>query len=576
MTKKKPSAAARLIAPVRSRIALACVVQAVGAAAGMAPFIAVVEITRALLDGEDTAHALSIAWLAAAAVAVKLICMMASGGITHFADAELQMTIRRDVAARLRRVPLSWFSSRTAGSLKKAMQDDVIAMHDLVGHAYTSITAAIAAPLVALLYLAWTNVLLVPIALIPVFGGIVLFAQQMRGYGENMDRYEAALSDVNAAAVEYASGIAVIKTFSGSDQAFSRFQERTERFVSFFWNWVAGLLKIAALTDIVLSPLFSVTLASGFGLLLTVTGHITGVEALALLVMAPALTAPFLALSFAQQGIMLARRAADRLTALLDTPILETGTAMARPADTTIRFENVHATYDGARDVLRDITLTLTPGSYTALVGPSGSGKTTLAKLLPRFLDPSQGEISLGGTALPQIDPEHLYAQVGFVFQDVQMVRASLTQNLTLGTLGADHAMIEKAARTARIHDRIMELPDGYDTIVGQGASLSGGEAQRVTIARALLADRPILILDEALAFADAETSHALRAALKTWAGQRTLLIVAHDLRNITDADQICVMENGAIVARGRHEVLLETSPLYAAMWNAGAVESTT
>ncbi|WP_299410830.1 ABC transporter ATP-binding protein [uncultured Roseobacter sp.] len=573
MKSKSLSAAARLIAPVRGKIVLACVMQAISTIAGMAPFIAVVEITRVLLEGTSPEQAVTIAWIAAAALAIKLVCMIAAGGITHFADADLQLMIRREVATKLRRVPLSWFASRTAGGLKKAMQDDVAALHELVGRAYTSLTGAIAAPVTALLYLAWTDLLLVPVALIPVGIGIALYALQTRGYGEKMDRYEAALADVNAAAVEYAGGIAVIKTYSGTDRAFSRFTERTERFVDFFWSWISGLLKIAAITDLVLSPLFAVVLAAGFGLMLTTAGTITAVDALALLVMAPALTAPFLTLAFGQQGLMQARRAAERLGELLDARLLDVGEAAQRPTGTEVRLKAVHASYDGAREVLRNINLTLPPGSTTALVGPSGSGKSTLAKLLPRFIDPTEGEITLGGVELPQIAPDHLYNQVGFVFQEVQLLRGSLARNIALGAPDADRAVIETAARAARIHQRIMDLPQGYDTIVGEGAALSGGEAQRITIARALLANRPILVLDEALAFADAETSHALRAALNAWSGARTLLIVAHDLRSVVAADQICVMDHGGIVACGTHHALLEQNALYARLWAANSME---
>lgn len=576
MTKKPTSAASRLTAPVRAQIILACIVAALGAVAGMAPFIAVVEITRVLLEDGDAQQAFTVAWVAAAALALKLICMMLSGAITHIADADLQLGIRRDVAARLTRVPLSWFSSRSAGGLKKSMQDDVIALHDLVGHAYTSITGAAVAPLVALAYLAWTDLLLVPFALVPVLAGVFLFSRQMSGYGEKMDRYQSALSDVNSAAVEYANGIAVIKTYSGSDRAFSRFAEQTERFVSFFWNWVSGLLKIAALTDIVLSPLFSVVLAAGFGVALSLGGYVSPVEALALVVMAPALTAPFLALSFGQNGVMLARRAADRLVEILDTPVLETQSAMRSPENLNVQLSGVSVSYDGTREALRDVSLTLPFGSTTALVGPSGSGKSTLAKLLPRFIDPSQGEVTLGDVPLPCILPELLYAKVGFVFQDVQLVRATLAENIALGAPEADQDRIEAAARAARIHTRIMEMPQGYETFIGDGTALSGGEAQRVTIARALLADRPILVLDEALAFADAETRHALRDAIEKWTADRTLLIVAHDLRNVTQADQICLMENGAVVACGRHEDLLNDSALYKSLWDATQMEDAT
>ena len=575
-SRSNPPPIFRLIAPIKSTIAVACVVQAVGSLAGIVPFVGVVEIARALLAGEDGSQVVRIAWIAAGALALRVFCFVVSGMLTHFADNDLQLRIRRGVAARLSRVPLSWFTVRNGGTLKKGMQDDVTTMHTLVAHTFTSLTSALVTPLGAFAYLIYINPILVPVSLIPLVVGMVLYMAQMNNFGEKMVTYEESLASVNAAAVEYVHGIGVIKTFSGTDRAFSRFVHRAGDFIDFFWNWAKGILNLAVLTELVLSPLTGVVVAAGLGLWLAAADVVTPVDALALVVLAPALTGTFLAFSFEQNAMMQGGQAARRLVKLLDTPVLATPTVPRKPQGHRVVFNGVHATYDGKREVLSEIDLVLEPGSTTALVGPSGSGKSTMARLLPRFLDPSAGQVTLGGVPLPKIAPEQLYQEIGFVFQDVQLLRASVRDNIVLGSHGSDQETIERVARAAHIHERILSLPEGYNTMLGSGAMLSSGEAQRITIARALLADPPILVLDEAMAFADPETGTALREALATWSKRRTLLIVAHNLATVVDADQICVLEEGRITQRGNHvELFADRDGLYAALWAATTQEDT-
>ncbi len=569
---KKPSPVGQLIAPVKSTLLLACLFQAVSAVAGVMPFIAVAEVGRALLaeEGTDSARVWWIAALGAAALVVRLVFLMVAGGLTHLADLDLQLDLRRRMADRLRHVPLGWFGENSSGAVKKALQDDVTALHHMVGHAYTNMTAAVVTPLIAFGYLIWTDWRLALVAAVPLGLGMALYGLQFRGFGDKMAAYEAALQDVNAASVEFVQGIAVVKTFGQGRKAYGRFVERTQAFVAYFWEWVRGLLRLSATTEIVLSPLFSLVVILIAGLLLVGADSAAPADILAFAVLAPGLTAPFLTLAFAQTEVMLAKEAANRIVALLEMPVLPEPAVARKPQGSRIAFEAVSFSYDGDKAAVRELDMILEPGTVTALVGPSGSGKSTLARLLPRFWDPDTGRITIGGVATTDITADDLYRSVSFVFQDVQLLRASLRENIALARPDASQSAVEDAARAAQIHDRIVCLPRGYDSIVGVDAQLSGGEAQRVSIARAILADPQVLVLDEATAFADPESEAAIQDALTTLVAGRTLLVIGHRLRTIIGADQICVMEEGRIVERGRHEDLLQHQGLYARLWSAG------
>jgi ATP-binding cassette subfamily B protein IrtA len=279
---------------------------------------------------------------------------------------------------------------------------------------------------------------------------------------------------------------------------------------------------------------------------------------------------PVLAMSYAEQELRAGREAQQRIGALLATPDAPRPAAPAVPADAGVRLEQVSFSYDGEHPVLSKVSLDLAPGTVTALVGPSGAGKSTLASLIPRLFDPTAGQIVLGGVDLRDIAEQDLTRHVGVVFQQVQLLRASVRDNIRLAATDATDEQVEAAARAAQIHDRITALPHGYDSVIGQDAVLSGGEQQRVSIARALLTDAPVLVLDEAASFADPDSEVAVQRAIAALCHGRTVLVIAHRLRSITGADQIVVLDVGRVVESGRHVDLLRRGGLYAALWNAG------
>ncbi|MEL6894443.1 MAG: ABC transporter ATP-binding protein, partial [Actinomycetota bacterium] len=390
----------------------------------------------------------------------------------------------------------------------------------------------------------------------------------LSGYGEKMAAYESALGEVNVAAVEFVQGISVVKTFGQTGRAHRSFTEASHRFVDMFWGWVSSLIRVSSAAEVVLSPLTTLTVIAGAGTWFASNGWISATDLISFFLLGLVLTAPILTLGFAMGDVQIASAAAARVGALLDLAVLAEPKTPQTPDGNRIELESVSFSYDGERTVLDDVSLTLEPGTVTAVVGPSGSGKSTLAKMLCRFWDPTAGSITLGGIDLREISSDELYQRVGFVFQDVQLLGASIGDNIALARPDATRHEIETAARAAQIHERIEQLPGGYDARIGD-VQLSGGEAQRVSIARALLADAPVLVLDEATAFADPESEAAIQSALSTLVEGRTLLVIAHRLSTIVGADQIVVVDDGRLAESGTHNELLALDGLYCRQWEA-------
>lgn len=561
-----------ILRPIRIQLVVACVLRAFSAVAMVLPFLAVAWIGEDLLADRpiDEDAVWSSVRLGILALIFAMVTMMASASITHLADVEFQLSIRRRLAHRLGRVPLGWFDARTSGQVKKSLQDDVAAMHHIVGHALVDLVAAIVTPLATIVVLLVIDWRLALFTFVPVVAGMGLYSSMMSNYGPMMERYQDAMARVNSAVIEFLAGIAVVKTFGEADQAYERYTRETEHFADSFLHWIGGTLTRTNLTELVLSPVTSVMWVLAGSVLFVANGWIEPVESLPFLLLGAGITAPIQALGFAISFLQNGMAAAGRIGELLATPTLRESEAPQPTGGLGVRFDHVSFGYEtGSRDAITDIDLVLHPGTVTALVGPSGAGKTTVARMVPRFWDPQSGAVSIGDVELPEVDSTELYRTVGFVFQDVQLIRASVADNIRLGRPDASLDDVVTAARLARVHERIVALPEGYDTIVGDGAHLSGGEAQRVSIARLVLADTPILVLDEATAYADPESEAEIQDALSELAVGRTVLVIAHRLGTIVNADQICVVEDGRIVDRGTHEALLETSETYQRLWAA-------
>ncbi|MFI7445054.1 ABC transporter ATP-binding protein [Nonomuraea indica] len=563
---------AGLLRPHVRSFAAVVILQVVGALAGLAPLLAVVELGRVLLSAGpvDRGHVWAVVIGGVVGLLVRLVFTAASSGVGHVLDGRVQLSLRRRLAARLGRVPIGWFSRRRTGELAKVVGEDVGAVHPFITHAPGEFVAAFVVPLVSLIYLFAVDWRLTLITLVPVVLAMALVPLLMLpARTREQEEYDAAMGRIASSVVEFVQGIAVVKAFGGGERAHRRFLSAADDFVAVFFRWVRGVSVIAAGMQLALSPPFVLLVVLVGGTALISSGSLAPADLLPFVLLGLGLTAPVAALGHGFDDLQAARRALGRIREVLAVPSLPEPERPAAPRGHRVELRGVRFAYEAGHEVLRGVDLVLEPGTVTAIVGASGSGKSTLVQLLPRFFDPTHGSVVLGGVDLRDIAGGELYRMVSFVFQDVRLLRASVADNIALAVPHAGREEVVRAARLANIHDRIAELPRGYDTVLGQEARLSGGEAQRIALARALLSEAPVVVLDEATSFADPQTEQAVRRALSTLAGDRTILVIAHRLETIADADTVVVLENGSIVERGRPADLLARGGTFAALWRS-------
>ncbi|AOS63710.1 ABC transporter ATP-binding protein [Actinoalloteichus hymeniacidonis] len=557
----------RLVRPVRGLLLAALVAQALASAAVVVPLAALVQFGGAWITGSTGGAGMPIAIAVVSAIAGVLFASLASW-LSHLADSAVQLDVQRRLITAFSRQPLSSFTKEGTGRLKKVVHDDVGAIHYLVAHTVLDVTSVVITPVTGLVVLFGIDWRFAILALLPLVAGTTLFLHAMRGSGANFAVYAKAQGDINSAIVEYVHGVPVIKAFGRARGAQEAFARSADRFHDFFRAWSSSTSAATTASWMVVAPAVTLTAFAGVAALAIMAGWASASSVLALALIGPAISAPIAVIGPRLQAIRTGAAAAQSITAVLDREPTLWGDGRVKPADNRLRFDQVTFGYSPDQPVLKGLTVEFVPGAMTALVGPSGAGKSTMAALIARFHDPQNGTISIGGVDVRQFTAESLYRTVSFVFQDVVLLSRSVRDYLTSGRPVDDETM-HAAARAASVHDRVLATPLGYDSVIGKDVEFSGGEAQRLSIARALLLDTPIVVLDEPTAAADPETQAEIQAGVSALVRGRTVVIIAHHLTTITKADQILVLNDGVLVERGTHSELIAAEGGYRRMWDA-------
>jgi len=563
---------------VRTRLRIGQVLVLLSGILAVAPYLALVRLGDILLDAynagaaPDPQRVRTVVMMLISAYSTRLLLYMVALIITHMADLSLRDQMRRDIVQRISRAPLAWFTASTSGRIRKAVQDDTTTVHTVIAHGPVEQLNAIVTPLALVACAFWIDWRLALLALSTLLLYVLTYSFSMRGMNEKTVEMDRKLAAVSSTMVEFVSGIGVVKAFGRVGRAHAAYLNAADDFSAFYRAWAMPLVTMTCLSFTWVSVPVLLLVNLGGGALLISAGLVTLPEVLATTLIALVLPGALLTVASISWSYQMAGAAALRLCEVIDTPVLPTAEESRRPERARVEIDRVSFSY-GDTLAVDEASLTLEPGTVTALLGPSGSGKSTLATLIARFADPDSGAVRVGGVDLRDMDEETLYSTVSFVLQDAQLLGATVRENIALGRPDADLEQVRDAARVAHVDEEIMALPDGYDTVLGRDTALSGGQEQRIAIARAVLLDTPVLLLDEATAMADPESEAEIQEALSALVAGRTVLVIAHRPAAVRGAHRIAVMERGRVVAAGSHEELLDEPHYRALLRQSGALD---
>lgn len=555
----------------RSKLIGSVALSIISVVIGLLPYYCMFRLIAAFVDKELSAE-LIVSWcgLALLAYGIKVVLFGLSTGLSHYAAYHILENLRLQVANRFLHAPLGEVEAHSIGEIKNVMVDKIEDIEPPLAHMIPEGIGHLMLPVVSLLALAAIDWRIALASLITVPFSLLCMVLTFQISGRNFDKYNQSNAYMNSTIVEYIEGIEVIKAFGRAGMSYEKYANAILNYKTFVITWLTSTWVTFKLAF----ALFPSTLLGTLPICLFLgsSGAITAAEATLSVMLSMSMVSSLAKLEVFSNSMKQIQMTIEELQAYLEMEALPEPQRQAALSGYAVQLQEVRFSYTGAaaQEVLHGISLTLPQGSFTALVGPSGSGKSTVAKLIARFWDVTAGSITIGGVDVRAMPLKQLADTVSFVTQDNFLFGCSLKENIRLGRPTASDDEVVAAARAAQCEEFILKLPLGYDTPAGEaGKRLSGGEKQRIAIARMILKDAPIIILDEATAFTDPENEEKIQQSIAALSKGKTLLVIAHRLSTIQNADNIIVLQNGNILAQGKQAALLEHCPLYRDMWQA-------
>lgn len=553
----------------------AMLLSALSALAGMLPYILIWLIVRELLEhGEITSsgNVVTYAWWAAGMAVASIVLYFAALMSSHLAAFRVESNLRKEAMRQIVRMPLGFFDINTSGRIRKIIDDNAGVTHSFLAHQLPDLAATFLVPLVAAILIFVFDWILGLACIVPVIIAILVMGFMMNAEGRQfMKNYMTSLEEMNTEAVEYVRGIPVVKVFQQTIYSFKNFHRCIMNYNKMVFGYTRMWEKPMSLYTVIING-FVFFLAPLAILLIGYSGNYASVllNFFLFVLITPVFSQSIMKSMYLNQALGQASEAIGRLENLVAYEHLTVVEHPQPVKEFSIQFEKVSFSYPGSNQkAVDDVSFTIPQGNTVALVGASGGGKTTIARLVPRFWEATEGKVLIGGINVREIAPEELMKYISFVFQNTKLFKTSLLENIKYGNPDATMEEVERAVDMAQCREIINKLPLGLNTKIGtEGTYLSGGEQQRIVLARAILKNAPIIVLDEATAFADPENEHLIQQALKELTKGKTVLMIAHRLSSITDADNILVIDKGKIAEQGTHANLLGKQGIYYHMWN--------
>lgn len=553
-----------------------CILAAISAFIALVPFYDMWRILKEVLEVRpnfnEAIHIKSYGWHAVLFALLAMVFYIAALMCSHKAAFRVQATMRTKMMEHIMKLSLGYVESQGSGKIRKIVMESSAATETFLAHNVPDKVVSKATPIGLLIMMAIFDWRLGLMSLIPAIIAFVLMFTAMMGpkMAEDMKQYQNALETMSSEAVEYVRGVPVVKTFGQTIFSFKRFKEAIDEYEKWTLDYTKSMMKPMVCFTTFANGIFAALIIAAY---LFAGNQITDQFILNLffyILITSILTTTLMKVAYAGESQMLVEDALNRMDSIMKVQPLPESKQTQIPSDASIDIENISFTYqDASTKAIDNLSMHIKSGEHVALVGPSGGGKTTVASLISRFWDVSEGNIKIGHVDVKNIEQKELMNQVSYVFQDSRLLKMSILENIRMSRPKASDEEVMQALKNAQCQDIIDKFPDGVHTVIGsKGVYVSGGESQRLSIARAFLKNAPILILDEATAFADPDNEVLVQKAFEKLSKNKTVVMIAHRLSTITNADCIYVLGNGHIVESGKHEELLETKGVYAHMWH--------